>query len=276
MSYFSSDKFNRLKEQDLHFQPVENQGGVRPWQKSLVKCLNTVMINDTDTAIILLIQDYHLEKSQQLTIEPFTRSQNNHTVTKLEEDSGYGFGTPSKSPPSATASSSSSSRILSMGPTSPTNLSRADQQEADNALRMLALECRHQGGTWINTKTGKPDTEKMRATRLRIFDAAQKALANAMPDVRFIDKGDLRMLWQKNTHLGIGIETQLETRVKLMIQKLIPKKESMSFSHWFDQIRGCYQELESIGREPDARAKITDLISALQPDNRYGLSVREM
>ena len=69
-----------------------------------------------------------------------------------------------------------------------------------------------------NTKTGRPDTEKLRATRLRIFDAAQKAIATAMPDVRFIDRGDLRMLWQKNTHLGIGIETQLETRVKAMIK----------------------------------------------------------
>ena len=37
----------------------------------------------------------------------------------------------------------------------------------------------------------------------------------------------------------------------------------MSFSHWYDQMRVCYQELETIGREPDARAKITDLITAL-------------
>ena len=270
MSYFSSDKFNRIKEWDLAFTTVENQGGVRTWQKFLVKCLTTIMIDEKESAIILLTQDYHLEKSQHLNIEPFTRSQNTHTVTKLEEEDkdstlGFGFGNTPQKPSKELATASSSSTA----PSAPA-MSRADQHEADNALRMLMLECQHQGGIWTNTKTGKQDTEKLRATRLRVFDAAQKAIATAMPDVKFIDRGDIRMLWQKSTHLGIGIETQLETRVKATIQTLIPKKEGMSFSHWFDQIRGCYQELESIGREPDARAKITDLISALQPETDLG------
>ena len=86
MSYFSSDKFNRIKEWDLAFPTVENQGGVRTWQKFLVKCLTTIMIDEKESAIILLTQDYHLQKSQHLNIEPFTRSQNTHTVTKLEEE----------------------------------------------------------------------------------------------------------------------------------------------------------------------------------------------
>ena len=136
MSYFSSDKFNRIKEWDLAFPTVENQRGVRPWQQFFVKCLTTIMINEKETAIILLAQDYHLKKSQHLTIEPFTRSQNTHTVTKLEEEdrnSGYGFGTPAKGHATASSTSTASS--------SPA-MSRADQQEADNALRMLTLECR--------------------------------------------------------------------------------------------------------------------------------------
>ena len=196
MSSFSSDKFNRIKEWDLAFPTVENREGVRPWQQFFVKCLNTIMVNETETALILLAYDYHLQKSQQLVIEPFTRSQNTHTVMKIEADSGLDFSSTQRM--SATASSSSSATASSSSSESPTPvMSRADQQEADNALRMLTLECRHQGGIWVNTKTGQPDTEKLRATRLRIFDAAQKAIATAMPDVRFIDRGNIRMLWQK-------------------------------------------------------------------------------
>ena len=193
------------------------------------------MIDEKESAIILLTQNYHLEKSQHLNIEPFTRSQNTHTVTKLEEedkDSGHGFGNTPQKPAKerATASSSSTS------PSAPA-MSRADQHEADNALRMLTLECQHQGGIWINTKTGKPDTEKLRATRLRVFDAAQKAIATAMPDVKLIDRGDIRMLWQKSTHLGIGIETQLETRVKATIQTLIPRRRLSWPRNWRGLLR---------------------------------------
>jgi hypothetical protein len=57
MSYFSSDKFNRIKEWDLAFTTVENQGGVRTWQKFLVKCLTTIMIDEKESAIILLTQN---------------------------------------------------------------------------------------------------------------------------------------------------------------------------------------------------------------------------
>ena len=57
----SSDKLNRLKSDDLEFPKVLNAGGVKPWQKHMVKVLNTVMLSERETVIILLTQDYHLE-----------------------------------------------------------------------------------------------------------------------------------------------------------------------------------------------------------------------
>ena len=152
---------------------------------------------------------------------------------------------------------------------------RHGQEARHHAMRVLTATMGRAAGEWYNPETGANESPSSRGLRLKIYDAAADSLKSVLPQVSELDRGDLRMLWQLACDSTVQNDRQIEIALNKKIHSC-KKTQSITFSEWSAAMREHYQELGLIGREPDSRSKISDLLSALDGDVRYKKIQREI
>jgi hypothetical protein len=87
--------------------------------------------------------------------------------------------------------------------------------------------------------------------------------------------GDVRGLWARiyKQHTPYSRETESDINARL---RNLKKTQSIGYVDYQNTMDECYQELEAIKREPDDRAKISDIIISLVSDTRYAEALRDI
>jgi hypothetical protein len=132
----------------------------------------------------------------------------------------------------------------------------------------------------INTKfadfflNGEQETEIEYQLRLTFYNILLESVRHLNYHKNLFN-GDVRGLWARiyKQHTPYSRETESEINARL---RNLKKTQAIGYVDYQNTMDECYQELEAIKREPDDRAKISDIIISLVGDTRYAEALRDI